>query len=222
MLEKALEDLQNKVRKAAFLAEGMVNKAIKALKERKGELAREVIEKNEEEMDLLDLEITEDVIRIFARYQPKARDLRMTLAIFNITRHLERIGDHAVNIAEYTLDLVDKPLVKPLIDIPRMAQIASEMLKDSINAFIGGDAEEALRVIERDNEVDNLLEQVRRELITHMVSNSSTIDRGLKLTSIARNLERIADLATNIAEEAVFLEKGKIIKHTKSWQEPEK
>jgi phosphate transport system protein len=215
MLEKALEDLQNKVRKAAFLAEGMVNKAEKALEERKGELAREVIEKDEEELDLLDLEITEDVIRIFARYQPKARDLRMTLAIFNISRYLERAGDHAVNIAEYTLDLVDKPLVKPLIDMPRMAQIASEMLKDSINAFMRGDAEEALRVIERDDEVDNLLEQVRRELITYMVSDSSTINRGLKLTSIARNLERIADLATNIAEEAVFLEKGKIIKHTK-------
>ncbi len=215
MLEKALEDLQNKVRKAAFLAEGMVNKAEKALEERKGELAREVIDKDEEELDLLDLEITEDVVRIFARYQPKARDLRMTLAIFNISRYLERVGDHTVNIAEYTLDLVDKPPVKPLIDIPRMTQIASEMLRDSIDAFMKGDPEGALRVIERDDEVDNLLEQVRRELVTYMVSDSSTIDRGLKLTSIARNLERIADLATNIAEEAVFLEKGKIIKHTK-------
>ncbi len=213
MLEDALKRLQELIMKASFLAEEMVVKAEKALEKRIPELAREVIEKDEVELDLLDLTITEEVVRTFALYQPKARDLRMVLSVFNIIRHLERVGDHAVNIAEYTLELVDKPMVKPLVDIPRMAKIATEMLKDAIDSFIKGDEERAYRVIERDDEVDNLLEQVRRELITYMVSDPATIDRGLKLTSIARNLERIADLATNIAEEAVFLVKGKIIKH---------
>ncbi|HDD53546.1 MAG TPA: phosphate signaling complex protein PhoU, partial [Thermosulfidibacter takaii] len=148
-----------------------------------------------------------------ARYHPIARDLRLVLSSFSVNRHLERVGDHSVNIAEYVLDLIPQPPVKPLIDIPRMATISREMLKDAIDSLMEEDVDKAMKVIDRDEEVDDLLEQVRRELVTYMISDPKTIDRALKLTSIARNLERIADLATNIAENAVFLVKGKMIKH---------
>jgi len=213
MLNQALQELQDKIRKAAFLAETMVDKTIQALIKKDAPLARGVIEQDEEEMDLLDLEIDEAIVRILARYQPMAKDLRLVLSTFSVNRYLERIGDHAVNIAEYALDLMVHPPVKPLIDIPRMATIAREMLKDAIDSLMEEDVDKAMKVIDRDDEVDNLLEQVRRELITYMVSDPKTIDRALRLTSIARNLERIADLATNIAENAVFLVKGKMIKH---------
>ncbi len=213
MLDQYLLELQGKIRRAAFLAETMVNKATTALIERRRDLALEVIEKDEEEMDHLDLEIDETITTILARYHPVASDLRLALSSFSVNRHLERVGDHSVNIAEYALDLIPQPPVKPLIDIPRMATIAREMLKEAIDSLLEEDTQKALTVIARDDEVDQLLEQVRRELITYMISDPKTIDRALKLTSIARNLERIADLATNIAENAVFLVKGKMIKH---------
>ncbi len=213
MLDQHLVELQGKIRKAAFLAESMVDKAVAALMEKKAFLARELIEEDEEEMDHLDLEIDEAIVTILARYHPVARDLRFVLSSFSVNRHLERVGDHAVNIAEYALDLIPQPPVKPLIDIPRMATIAREMLRDAIDSLLEEDPEKALAVIKRDDQVDQLLEQVRRELITYMISDPKTIDRALKLTSIARNLERIADLATNIGENAVFLAKGKMIKH---------
>jgi len=213
LLDKYLLELQGKIRRAAFLAEAMVGKAATALIEKRRDLALEVIEKDEEEMDHLDLEIDEAIITILARYHPIARDLRLVLSSFSVNRHLERVGDHSVNIAEYVLDLIPQPPVKPLIDIPRMATISREMLKDAIDSLMEEDVDKAMKVIDRDEEVDNLLEQVRRELVTYMISDPKTIDRALKLTSIARNLERIADLATNIAENAVFLVKGKMIKH---------
>ena len=213
MLDKYLLELQGKIRRAAFLAEAMVGKATTALIEKRRDLALEVIEKDEEEMDHLDLEIDETIITTLARYHPIARDLRLVLSSFSVNRHLERVGDHSVNIAEYVLDLIPQPPVKPLIDIPRMATIAREMLKDAIDSLMEEDVDKAMKVIDRDEEVDNLLEQVRRELVTYMISDPKTIDRALRLTSIARNLERIADLATNIAENAVFLVKGKMIKH---------
>jgi len=213
LLDQHLVELQGKIRKAAFLAESMVDKAVAALMEKKAFLARELIEEDEEEMDHLDLEIDEAIVTILARYHPVARDLRFVLSSFSVNRHLERVGDHAVNIAEYALDLIPQPPVKPLIDIPRMATIAREMLRDAIDSLLEEDPEKALAVIKRDDQVDQLLEQVRRELITYMISDPKTIDRALKLTSIARNLERIADLATNIGENAVFLAKGKMIKH---------
>jgi len=213
LLDKYLLELQGKIRRAAFLAEAMVGKAATALIEKRRDLALEVIEKDEEEMDHLDLEIDEAIITILARYHPIARDLRLVLSSFSVNRHLERVGDHSVNIAEYVLDLIPQPPVKPLIDIPRMATISREMLKDAIDSLMEEDVDKAMKVIDRDEEVDDLLEQVRRELVTYMISDPKTIDRALKLTSIARNLERIADLATNIAENAVFLVKGKMIKH---------
>ncbi len=213
MLEQSLTELQNKMRKAAFLAESMVDKAITALTDRRASLAKEVTEVDEEEIDRLDLEIDETIVKILARYHPVAKDLRLVLSSFSVNRHLERIGDHAVNVAEYALDLIPQSPVKPLIDIPRMASIAREMLRDAIDSLLEEDADKALEVIKRDDQVDHLLEQVKRELITYMMSDPKTIDRSLKLTSIARNLERIADLATNIAENTVFLVKGKMIKH---------
>ena len=213
MLEQKLKALQDKVRKAAFLAESMVEKSTMALIEKREAPALEVIGHDENEMDKLDLEIDEEIVTLLARYQPVAKDLRMVLSSFSVNRNLERVGDHAVNIAEYALELIPQPPVKPLVDIPRMAVLARKMLREAIDSLLDEDSVKAMAVIKSDDEVDNLLEQVRRELITYMLSDPKTIDRALKLASIARNIERIADLATNIAENAVFLVNGKMIKH---------
>jgi phosphate transport system protein len=133
--------------------------------------------------------------------------------IMKMGNDLERMGDHAVNIAESALYLIDRPAVKPLIDIPRMSELTIGMLKDSISAFINEDASLAKSVCERDGLVDSLRDQVLRELVTFMLSDSKTIERSLHLTRISGNLERVADLSTNICEDVIFMVKGQVIKH---------
>jgi len=140
-------------------------------------------------------------------------DLRTVTMIMKINNDLERIGDHAVNIAEMALYLADKPPVKPLIDIPKMAEKAIEMLQESLDSFVNKDAELAVEVCKKDDEVDALEPQIVRELVTYMISDPQTIDRALTLILIARGLERVADLATNIAEDAYYMASGKILKH---------
>jgi phosphate transport system protein len=133
--------------------------------------------------------------------------------IMKINNDLERIGDHAVNIAEKTIYLADKPPVKPLIDIPRMADKAIQMLQESLDAFVNKDAELAIEVCKRDDEVDSLEPQIVRELVTYMIADPQTIDRSLTLILIAREIERVADLATNIAEDTYYIVSGKSMKH---------
>ena len=134
---------------------------------------------------------------------------------------MERIADHGVNIAEKALFLVERPPVKPLIDLPRMAEIALGMLKDSISSFINEDDRLAQEVLQRDNIVDAFTDQILRELITFMSSDPGTIERSLNLIMVSRNLERIADLATNIGEDVVFMVEGKVVKHTHQEEESE-
>ena len=134
---------------------------------------------------------------------------------------LERIGDHAVNISEQTIRLADKPPVKPLIDIPRMGEVAIEMLKESIDSFVRKDSELALQVCKKDDIVDDLYNQVIRELVTYMISDPSTIERAFSLIMVGKGLERVADLATNIAEDTYFLAEGKVIKHHAMYMVPE-
>lgn len=215
MLDQKIIELKEKLFAQAGLVEEMVAKSVRSLVEREESLAKDVIEKDEPKANDLEIEIEEYTVNVMALYQPEASNLRTVIMIIKINNDLERIGDHAVNIAERALYLIPRPKVKPLIDIPRMAALSIEMLKKSLDSFTRNDSDLAVRVCKMDSEVDALLDQITRELLTYVMSDSSTIDRALELILISRNLERIADLATNIAEDVIFMVKGKVIKHHK-------
>ena len=215
MLDQKIIELKEKLFAQAGLVEEMVAKSVRSLVEREESLAKDVIEKDEPKANDLEIEIEEYTINVMALYQPEASNLRTVIMIIKINNDLERIGDHAVNIAERALYLIPRPKVKPLIDIPRMAALSIEMLKKSLDSFTRNDSDLAVRVCKMDSEVDALLDQITRELLTYVMSDSSTTDRALELILISRNLERIADLATNIAEDVIFMVKGKVIKHHK-------
>jgi phosphate transport system protein len=208
----SLEALKASLLHMAALAEQNVADATKAAKSRNVELAQEIVEKDEL-VDNLEIKIEEECIRLLATQQPLASDLRMLTAILKINSDLERISDHAVNIAESVEKIASKPPVKPLISIPMMAQIAQEMLKSAIDALVQEKPDLARQVCVRDDEVDDLNDEVIRELITYMIEDPRTISRALELINISKNLERVADLATNIAEDVVFIFQAKIIKH---------
>jgi phosphate transport system protein len=196
----------------ASSVEEMIAKSIKALEENNMILAEDVI-KSDEKVNEMEIEIDNQCIRILALLHPEAEDLRTVTMIMKINNDLERIGDHAANIAKMAIYLADKPPVKPLIDIPKMAEKAIEMLQESLDSFVNKDAELAVQVCKKDDEVDALEPQIVRELVTYMISDPRTIDRALTLILIARGLERVADLATNIAEDAYYMASGKILKH---------
>jgi len=193
-------------------AEGIVRKSIESLRRSDPALARQVLQ-DDHAIDRLEIDIEERCLRLLALQQPLAGDLRFITAALKISNDLERVGDHAVNIAGGTLRLAGKPLLKPLVDIPRMADLALGMLHESLDAFVGRDAEGARRLVRRDDEVDDLNRQVFRELLSYMLEDPATITRAMELILVARNLERVADLATNVAEEVVFIAEARIIKH---------
>ncbi len=213
MLESRIKQLKEKLLFMASLVEAMIEKSIESLTEREEQIAHRVINEEEPKVNKLELEIDDMCIEVLALFQPEASDLRTVTMIMRINNDLERLGDHAVNISEKVLHLIDKPPVKPLLDIPRMADIAVEMVKDSLNSFTKSDVNLAMDVRSRDEIVDNLRDQIIRELITYMMSQPSTLERALELILIARELERIADLATNIAEDVIFMVEGKSVKH---------
>lgn len=210
--EEELNNLNKLMLQMATVAEEMITKSIKSLVDRNMILAEEVI-KMDDRVNDMEIEIDNLCIKIQALYHPEAEYLRTVIMILKINNDLERIGDHAVNIAEKVIYLSDKPPVKPLIDIPRMADKSVEMLKNSLKAFIDKDSELAVEVCKNDDEVDILDKQVMRELISYMVSDPRTIDRALALIFIARDLERVADLATNISEDVYYIVQGKSLKH---------
>ncbi|MFQ6083493.1 MAG: phosphate signaling complex protein PhoU [Candidatus Aminicenantia bacterium] len=210
--DEELRTLKEKLLRMACLVEESIALAVKGLKDRKEELAQEVL-KREETINLLDIEIDELCLRLLALRQPMAVDLRFITSAMKIVSELERIGDQAVNIAQRTLELLKLPLLKPLIDIPRMATLAQNMVKDSINALVNRDEDLARNVCQRDDEVDNLNDQIFRELLTYMMQDPTTIRRAVDLILVGRHLERIADHATNISEDVIYLVKGKTIKH---------
>jgi phosphate transport system protein len=210
--DEELKTLKEKLLEMAGRTEESIAIAIKGLKDRKEELAQEVLKK-EEAINLIEIEIDELCMRLLALRQPMASDLRFITSAMKIGSELERIGDQAVNIAERTLEMLKYPLLKPLIDIPRMATLAQNMVRDSINAFVNRDEKLARNICERDDEVDSLNDQVFRELLTYMIEDPSTITRAVDLILVGRHLERIADHATNISEDVIYLVKGKTIKH---------
>ena len=211
-LEEEIAKLKKMLFEMATSVEDMIAKSIKALEENNMILAEEII-KSDERVNDMEIDIDNQCIRILALYHPEAEDLRTVTMIMKINNDLERIGDHAVNIAEMIIYLADKPPVKPLIDIPKMAEKAIEMLQESLDSFVNKDSDLAVQVCKKDDEVDALEPQIVRELITYMISDPKTIDRALKLILIARALERVADLATNIAEDTYYIAKGETLKH---------
>src|SRR5262249_21799360 len=161
----------------------------------------------------LEIDIEERCVGLLALRQPMAVDLRFITAALKISNDLERMGDHAVNIATCSTRLAQVPPLKPLVDIPRMADMAAAMLRDALDAFVRRDAPAGRRLCQRDDAVDNLNRQLFRELISFMMEDPTTITRAMDLILVARNLERVADLATNVAEEVVFIAEARIIKH---------
>ena len=196
----------------AGLAEAAIGLAVKALVSRDAEMARQVVA-SDDAINALEVEIDERCLRTMALYQPEARDLRFLAMALKIDNDLERMGDQAVNIAERTLELLKEPLLKPLIDIPRMAEIAQRMVRDSLDAFVQQDVMRARGVCRQDDQVDRLDDQIFRELLTYMMQDPRAIARAVSLILVSRHLERIADHATNIAEDVIYLVEGKTIKH---------
>lgn len=210
--EEELRLLREKLLLMAALAEESISLAVAGLKNRDEEKINRVYSL-EEKINVLDVEIDQLCMELLALKQPMARDLRFITSINRIGSELERIADQSVNIAERTQQLIKMPILKPLIDIPHMAGLAQEMVRDSITAFVNRDAGLAVDVCKRDDEVDNLNDQIFRELLTYMLQDPKTIERSLDLILVGRHLERIADHATNISEDIIYLVKGKSIKH---------
>ena len=215
MLEAKTNELKQRLIEYGSLVETMIEKSITGLLEKKKDLLVEVMEQDEERANSLEIEIDELCTTLIAQFQPRAVDLRTVLMILKINNDLERVGDHAVNICESGLFLIDQPQVKPYVDLPRMASEAVGMLHESINSFVSGDPLQAERVCERDSAVDKLGDQIRVELTRFMASDAAAIERSLHLLTISRNLERVADLSTNICEDVIFMVNGRIIKHHK-------
>jgi phosphate transport system protein len=210
--DEQLQELKETLFKMASAVETSIIKAIRGLVEHNNQLADEVI-KNDDHINRLEIQIDEMCLKLLALQQPLAVDLRYITSAIKINNDLERIGDHAVNIAERAKMLNEQELLKPLIDLPRMAQVAQSMIKDSLDSFINGDVKKARAVCNRDEQVDQLDDQLFRELLTYMIGDPKSISRALNLILISKNLERIADLSTNIAEEVIFIYKAQIIKH---------
>ena len=210
--ETELDRLKESLVRMAGLAEQQVARAVRALLERDLELARQVLE-GDGEVDELEMAVDNQAISLLALQQPMARDLRFITMAMKIGNDLERVGDHAVNIVEVLEYIVDAPPLPALPELEEMTGIATEMLNDALDAFVRSDAALAREIGSRDDRVDELHENVFRIILTHMMENPRKIGAGIDVILVSRNLERIADLATNVAEDVVFMVEGKTIKH---------
>ncbi len=211
-LQQQLEDLKSALLGMAALVEEQIARAIAALVERDLELCEQVI-RGDGPIDAMELEIDDQCIRLLALQHPIARDLRFVAASMKITIDLERMGDIAVNIAKKTKKLSGMPDLKPLVDLPRMADLSQSMVKDSLNAFVRGDEQLAMDVCARDEAVNQLQDEIFRELVAYMMEDSGSVPQTLQLIFISRHIERLADHATNIAEGVVYFSEGRVIKH---------
>jgi phosphate transport system protein len=214
VFDEELRELKEKILFEGSLVEKAVRNAIKALQSRDSELARRVIE-DDDLINTKEVEIEEFCIKLLALRQPAAKDLRFITTAVKINYDLERMGDMAVNVCERVLDLNLEPQLKPYIDLPEMAEIAQMMVKESLDAFVREDVHLAWKVTNDDEKVDQLTEQIFRELLTYMSEDLKAISRSTRLLFIAKYLERLADHAVSIAELVIFLVEGKIIRHRK-------
>jgi phosphate transport system protein len=208
-----LEALKQTLLAMGGLVEDQIRRVMKALLERDDVLAQEVIDRDRQ-VNTYDVEVDEQCVSLLALHQPAAGDLRFITTTMKIVTDLERIGDQAVNIGQRVLELNREPQLKPYIDLPRMAERAQRMVKESLDAFVAGDTALARQVCAEDAEVDALKEQIFRELLTFMMEDPRAIPRAIRLILISRFLERVADHATNIAEMVIYLVEGKMVRHT--------
>jgi phosphate transport system protein len=210
-LSEELEDLKSKTIKMSSLAAAAVEKAVRSLARRNVGLAKRVI-KEDDKIDALELEIENKCMHLIALQQPMAKDLRIIGSCLKIITDLERVGDRAADIANITVELAGRPLVKPLVDIPRMAELAVGMLRDAMRAFKEENSLLAWGLGERDDEVDRLAHQVTRELFSYLVEDPRKTSDVFRLMLVASFLERIADHATNIGERVIYMERGERVK----------
>ena len=211
--DEELKELHKEILKMATMTQEAIHKSVEALKNRQKSEAQGVID-SDNKIDELELVIDEKCIDLIARYQPMAGDLRFIATGMRINAELERIADLAVDISQRVLELVDKPSLKPLIDIPKLSVVAQNMVHDAIDAFVKKDIGLARKVVLSDEEADKLRNLVQEELINdYMARDPSTASRAVPLLLIARHLERICDLSTNIAEDVVYMVEGKVVKH---------
>ena len=206
---KKLREIQDEVLVMGSMAEKALISSVKALKERDLGLAQQIIN-DDIKINQKRFEIEEKCIQLIATQQPMASDLRTIISALNIVGEVERIGDHAEGIAKIVLMIGDEPPLKPLIDIPRMTEKTVDMLHRSLDTFVKGDAGAARKIVGEDDEVDNLYDQVFRELLTFMAEDPKTITRATRLIWVAHNLERSADRVTNICERVVYMVTGKM------------
>ena len=208
-----LKDLNQDILKMGVFAEEAIHKSIEALKNRNRELAKSVIG-DDTKIDHLELIVDEKCVDLIARYQPLAKDLRFITTGMKLNAELERIADIAVDIAQRVLEIVDKPLLKPLVDIPKLTAVAQNMVKMAVDSFVKGDVELAKKVILSDTEADKLRNVITKELIEdYMAKDASTAPRAVQLLLIARFLERICDHATNIAEDVIYMVQAEVVRH---------
>jgi len=212
-VDQELIELNRDILKMGAFAEEAIYKSIEALKNRDKELAKSIID-NDSNIDKLELVIDEKCIDLIARYQPMAKDLRFITTAMKINEELERIADIAVDIAQRTLEIVDKPFLKPLIDIPKLTTVVQNMLKMAIDAFVKGDIGLAKKVMLSDSEADHLRNSIQDELVNdYMVKDATTAPRAVQLLLIARFLERICDHTTNIAEDVIYMVQAEVVRH---------
>ena len=212
-LHEEVERLQTRLMGMAGIAEEMVRLAVQALQERDAACAQRVVDRDED-VDAAEMEIDDLAISLLALQQPMARDLRFITMAMKISNDLERVGDHAVNIAQACSFIIDAPPFPPLPELNEMSRMVTSMLADALDAFVRLDSRLAREIGDRDDRVDELRDNTFRVLLTHMMEDPRRISSGMDLFLVSRNLERIGDLATNIAEDVVFLVEGRSIKHT--------
>jgi phosphate transport system protein len=210
--EKELDRLKEILLRLGSQAERAIEESLRALAGRDADLAREVIARDEQ-LDQLELEVDQICTDLLALRQPIARDLRFIIMALKIAPELERIGDLATNIAERAIELSAEPQIRPFLDIPRMGAISSGMVRDSLDALTRRDARAARAVIARDDEVDALMEQLFRVVLSYMMEDPRAVGRGLRSLMVAKYIERIGDGATNVCEEIVYLVEGRVIRH---------
>ena len=211
-LDAELDRVRQQILRMGGEAEAMLQRAMQALTDRRSGEAQRVRELDDR-VDDLEMRIDNEIFLIMAKQQPTAVDLRFLMAATRIIHELERVADSAKNIAKSVLKLNEQPPLKPYIDLPRMSEIAAGMVRESLDAFTAEDAVKAREVIGRDEAIDGLYKQINRELLTYMMEDPKAVSRGLEIINVARNLERVADHAANIAEDVVFHVEAADIRH---------
>ena len=210
--DQELADLKDSILKMGVIVQELIHKSVESLKKRDKDLAKEVI-KQDEKVDILELEIDEKCINLIARRQPKAKDLRFINTATRIATDLERMGDLAEDIAERTIELAPYPLLKPLIDIPKMTELCKESVSIVLDGFVNSNSNRVKEVWDKEAQVDELRDAIYNELVEIMTKDPKTVAKAMPLLLVSRHLERICDHATNIAEDVIYMVEGKVVKH---------